>query len=1059
MHGTVQRALAAAALACAVLSLSFCPSAIAQDSTTASIRVIMEDPTGARLAGADVKLTREEQGLATRCVSDEAGSCRFPLLAPGLYALTVTADNMARLSHSAIRVEVGDDLELTLRMRMAAVAEEVSVSEPTSVVQTQPSAISSVISEVDIEDLPLNGRRFADLALLTPGVTQDPRSLTSATNGDLAFGGLRGWQTSYLVDGADNNNSFFAQARGRYRAPYQFSNETVQEFRVSSNSYGAELGRAGGGVVNIITRSGSNVFHGTAFYYLRDNRFAARHPFVDFKPAAQQHQFGGTFGGPLRKNRIFFYAGYDQHIFDIPSVVRFRNGYSAVIPTLADFETSDYSLVTLAAKSLSAMGGTFPARMQGNAALAKLDAAISPRHHLTMRANSSRYWGQNNVYFDPSSPITFYAQSENGEEDVTTETAFAALTSGLTKWLTSEFRAQFSHDLQQSYSNADWPRVKISNVIDGFGRSSILPRQTREHRMHLTETLGAENGRHEFKIGGDLLKTWIYNFFPSLFGGQYIFDDIRVDPWTFEPQVYGMKITPLRAYSHSVPRYYIQNFGSAVSHPDTAEWATYVQDTIRIGDFLAVSLGVRWDLQSFRADNLVSNYFYPASGRVPVDNNNVAPRLGLAFSFGHRTPLVIRAGAGIFYTRIPSIYNSTIETDNGDRRLHLFLDHADSLDRHYFPTYPSPLVSCALYANECRAPDVLRPRMESEVSAFAPNFVTPSVKQASVSVERPILGRLAANINYLFVRGENLIRARDVNLPPPTLVNYPVFDETGMNFTGQYITVQSFTPWELTRSSTCDDPPCLAPLRRPYPQLGSVTVFESAAISQYHGLTVSVRRRMRKGWSFRASYTWARAMDDGQDALVVGRPATVENAYSPQSEWGSSTTDQRHRFVAVWVFEPKPFHREHAWLKAMFNDWRTSGVVTLGTGRPFSARVVGDANGDGNDGNDRLPGYRRNAFTGPDYATTDLRLTRMFPLTDHLRLELSAEAFNAMNRNNLRVDLSDDGFTGSAGQFVFDEKTVSSVRYPAHFRKSGSFLTPTNSYAPRQIQFSARLRF
>jgi hypothetical protein len=200
-------------------------------------------------------------------------------------------------------------------------------------------------------------------------------------------------------------------------------------------------------------------------------------------------------------------------------------------------------------------------------------------------------------------------------------------------------------------------------------------------------------------------------------------------------------------------------------------------------------------------------------------------------------------------------------------------------------------------------------------------------------------------------------------------------------------------------------------------------------------------------------------MDDGQDALVVGRPATVENAFSPQSEWGSSTTDQRHRFVAAWVVEPKPFHRDHPWLRMMLNDWRMSGVVTIGTGRPFSARVVGDANADGNDGNDRLPGYRRNAFTGPDYATTDLRLTRMFPIGDHLRLETSAEAFNAMNRNNQRVDVSDDGFTGTAGNFAIDEKTVSSVRYPAHFRKSGSFLMPTNSYAPRQIQFSMRLRF
>ena len=1032
---------------------------VAQDAATGAIRGVVEDPTGARLPQASVILSDAARGTRRGTLTDETGSFGFSHLSPGIYRIQISAVNMAPLTEEAVRVEVGDTVDLTLRMRLAGAVEQVSVAEVPSTVQTQPSAVSAVISEVDIEDLPLNGRRFSDLALLTPGVTPDPRGLTSATNGDLAFGGLRGWQSSFLVDGADNNNSFFAQARGRYRAPYQFSNETVQEFRVSSNSYGVELGRAGGGVINVITRSGSNWYHGTAFYYVRDNRLAARHAFTDFKPDAQQHQFGGTFGGPIRKNRVFFYAGYDQHLFDIPSVVRFRNGYSTVVPTLNDFENSDYTLVTLAARSLSTMGGVFPARMAGNAALARLDASLTARHHLNIRTNASRYWGTNNVYFDPSSPITFYAVSENGEEDVATETALASLTSGITRRITSQFRAQFSRDLQQSFSNADWPAVKIYDVIDGFGRSSILPRQTREHRLHLTETLSFDSRRHDLKLGGDVLKSWIYNFFPSLFGGQYIFDDISVNPFTFQPQVYAMRVTPLRAYAHGVPRYYIQNFGDATSNPDTTEWAVFAQDTVRFGDHLAVQVGLRWDLQTFRTDNLVSNYYFRDSGRVPVDNNNVAPRTGFALSLGHRKPLVIRGGAGLFYTRIPSIYNSAIETDNGENRLHLFLDAADSLDRHYFPQYPQPLARCALYASACPAPAALRSQMESDVSAFAANFVTPAVKQASASIEREVIAHTAVNVSYLFVRGENLIRARDINLPPPVTATYPVFDETGSRFTGQYMTVQSFSPWEMTRSATCSDPPCIAPVQRPYAQLGSITVFDSAALSQYHSLTVSARRRMARGMAWRLAYTWARAMDNGQDALVVGRPATVENSYSPQSEWGASTTDQRHRFVAAWTVEPKPFHRDHPWLSTVFNQWRFSSVVTIGTGRPLSARIVGDANRDGNDTNDRLPGYRRNAFTGPDYATTDLRLMRMFPLGDHLRLDFTAESFNTFNRNNQRVDVSDDGFTGTAGTFVIDQKTISSARFPAYFRKSGRFLMPTNSYAPRQVQFAVRLRF
>lgn len=1046
------------ALLCVLAVL--CPLVgVTQDVATGAVRGYVEDASGARLHDARVLLSDRSRGFARESTTDAGGEFNFPLLVPGTYSLSVSAAGMAPFSIEGIRVEVGDAVEMPVRLRLASANEEVNVSAPVEAVQTQPSAVSSVISQEDIDDLPLNGRRFADLALLTPGVTQDPRGLTSSSNGDLAFGGMRGWQTSFLVDGADYNNSFFAQARGRYRAPYQFSNETVQEFRVSSNSYGVELGRAGGGVINVITRSGTNAYHGTGFYYLRDNRFAARHPFLDFKPNAQQHQFGATIGGPIRRNRAFFYAGFDQHIFDIPAAVRFRNGYSAVVPTLADFEASDSSLVMLAAKSLSAMGGVFPARMLGNSAMLKADVSITPRHQLAFRSNTSRYWGTNNVYFDPSSPVTFYATSDNGEERVFTETALVTMTSGFTDRITGQLRAQFSRDLQQSYSNADWPGVRISEVIDGFGRSSILPRQTREHRLHLSETLTAESRRHEFKLGGDVLNSWIYNFFPSLFGGRYTFDHISVNPWTFQPQLYSMRISPLRAYAHAVPRYYTQNFGSAVSHPDTTEWAAFAQDTVRFGDHLAIAAGVRWDFQTFRTDRLVSNFFFRDSGRVPVDGNNIAPRLGFALSLGHRTPLVIRGGAGLFYTRIPSIYNSAIETDNGERRLHVFLDAANLSDQALFPRYPAPLVACPLNATDCELPPALRARMESEVSAFAPNFVTPSVKQASFSIEREVMARTAVNISALYVRGQDLIRARNINLPPPVAVSYPVFDSTGTVFTGQYVTVQSFSGWNLTRSATCSDPPCIAPLKRPYPQLGSVTVFESAANSEYYGFTFSARRRMYRGMSWRVAYTWGHAMDDGQDALVAGSPSNVQNSYAPQSEWGPSVTDQRQRFVAAFVAQPNPFHRDHPWLRMALNQWRFSGVTTIGTGRPVSARAFGDLNQDGNDSNDRLPGYRRNAFTGPDYATLDLRLLRTFPVRNQMRLEISAEGFNVTNRNNARLDVSDDGFTGTAGAFVIDTKTVSSVRYPAYFSKSSGFLTPTNAYAPRQVQFAVRIRF
>jgi hypothetical protein len=192
---------------------------------------------------------------------------------------------------------------------------------------------------------------------------------------------------------------------------------------------------------------------------------------------------------------------------------------------------------------------------------------------------------------------------------------------------------------------------------------------------------------------------------------------------------------------------------------------------------------------------------------------------------------------------------------------------------------------------------------------------------------------------------------------------------------------------------------------------------------------------------------------------VVGRPATVENSYAPGQEWGSSTTDQRHRLVAAFTAEPRPFHRDRPALRWMLNDWRISGVVTVGSGRPVSARIVGDANGDGNTYNDRLPGYRRNAFTGPDYASADLRLSRRFMVREHWKLEFLVESFNLFNRANRRVEISDDGFLNTAASFVQGDVTISGKQYPASFRQTQGFLSPTSAYAPRQIQFAIRVSF
>ena len=403
-------------------------SAYAQDAATGAIHGIVLDPAGADIAQASIVAVSSATGVRYSATSDSEGRFSLDLLPPGDYTARAVADKMSPQKTPPLHVDVGAATEIEFHLSIAGPQENVTVSGSPKLVDTNPSAVSTLIDERAIADLPLNGRRFSDLMLLSPGFTQDPRSLTSSTNGDLSFGGLRGFQNSFLVDGGDFNNAFFAQARGLYRTPYQFSNEVVQEFRVSTNSYGAELGRAGAAVVNVVTKSGSNHWHGTDLYYIRDSGFGAADPMMSFKPHSRQQQGGGTIGGPIKKNKVFFFGGFDQHYFHVPDVVEFLDGTMQVVPQAGtgpyspgDYEASDQALVFAAAAKLSSYAGSFPAAQIGNAAYAKLDINLTPRNQLALRYNSSRYWGSNNVFLDPASPVTYDSISDNGEEIVSIE--------------------------------------------------------------------------------------------------------------------------------------------------------------------------------------------------------------------------------------------------------------------------------------------------------------------------------------------------------------------------------------------------------------------------------------------------------------------------------------------------------------------------------------------------------------------------------------------------------------------------------------------------------------
>jgi len=804
-------------------SLLLASLAFAQDAATGAIRGIVLDPTGSRIAQASIVAVNSATGARYSTTSDAEGRFSLELLPPGDYTARAVADGMSPQVTPQLHVDVGAAAELEFHLTIAGLQENVTVSSAPRLVDTNPSAVNTLIDERAIADLPLTGRRFSDLMLLSPGVTQDPRNLTSATNGDLSFGGLRGFQNSFLVDGGDFNNAFFAQARGLYRAPYQFSNEVVQEFRVSSNSYGAEN------------------------------------------------------------------------------------------------------------------ASTLPAT------------------------------GDQTTYSSPASPVTYDSISDNGEETVSTDTGSVSLTSGLTTRLISHLRAQFSRDLRQSYTNTNDTPIKIPDIIDGTGRSDQLPRATREHRAQLAETLRLDTSRHSFKFGGDSLVTWIYDFFPSQQSGECLFDVIKVDPFTFEPMEAGLPLTPLRAYAHAVPHYYLQNFGPAASNPNSNDYAAFAQDTIRVTDHLARpqprrSLGppnlhrrrtaIQPAVSALRQGSFQSPQLRPPRRTRLLHRQNSSPR----------HPRWLRI--------VLCPHPADLQLRHRHRKRHQTLNFFSTIPTttitRSFP--PIPTRSSPVHSLPLPAISLLDlPRASPTMFPLSPPTSSPRACSKPASRSSAKSPTTPPSPSPISTSTANTSSALDVNLPPPVALTYPIFDSTGSIFQNGFYTVDSFATWQYTQSLTCPFPPCINPLGRPIAQLGKIDEFQSAASSLYNGATVSINRRMARGTYLRLAYTYAHAIDDGQDALVAGEPATLQNSYQPNAERGPSVTDQRNRFVAAFSAEPRPFHRGHELLGHIFNDWKIPSIVTAGRGRPVNATVSGDPNQDGNYENDRLPGTA--ATPSPDPTT------------------------------------------------------------------------------------------
>ena len=500
--------------ACGLVALlaAFVVTPARAQSATGSIEGSIVDQTGAVMPGVTVTAVQTSTGITRTTVSDDNGL--FRLLAPAGRRLRRHRGSVRFQFAQAARAhrDVGQTVTLRIQMAVSGVAETVNVSGGTPMIETSRSQVSSTITETSVQNLPVNGRNFIDFALLTPGVTRDVRT------GDISFAGQRGTLNSLVVDGADNNNTFFGQTVGRTgsgRAPYQFSQDAVKEFQVNSNSFSAEYGRAGGAVINVVTKSGTNDLRGSIFEFYRDKTLNANNAINELnnRPKSPYHynQFGGTLGGPIRPNRDFFFFNYDGQRNTQPNVV-FLN-----LPANTPGDPATQAGIA----RLQPLAESWNRKLDQDVFLIKTDHELNDTNRLSFRYNQQNFTGEG---FENGGAQN--ALEHTGASLVKTNTFNASWTSIYGTTLFNEVKFQLARDKEPGLANSANPEGVVQEsgtTVLTIGRNNFSPRETTIKRWQLADTATWLRGQHKLKGGFDFQFDDILNNFPGFFSGSYTF--------------------------------------------------------------------------------------------------------------------------------------------------------------------------------------------------------------------------------------------------------------------------------------------------------------------------------------------------------------------------------------------------------------------------------------------------------------------------------------------------------------------------------------------------------
>jgi len=997
----------------AVITVSAISALAQSQSTTGNIEGRVVDPNGAVVPGVSITAKNQDTGFSKTVMSDSDGNYIFVLLPPGSYKVDVAAaKGFAASTYNNVKVTVGAKTALDVEMKAGVTVNIVDVDADGTGVETTRTSISSTVGESRVGNLPVNGRNFLEFATLTPGIVRDP-----TRSGDLVAGGQKGTLNSLQIDGTSSDNTFFGQSSGRIgsgRAPSQFSIDTVKEFQVNQNGFSAEYGRAAGAVINVVTKSGTNKITGSVFEYFRDESLNALSPLVKSqgraKPPGQINQFGGTIGGPIKKDKAFFFGAYEGQRSNLvnPVILTSLPFAPPAAQTLLNGKIAPYSLN----------------RVQ-NTYMVKTDFNINERNQVWIRFNQQSFTGTNLEGAGPQ--VSF---EHTGNSNVSTTGLTTSWTSTISpKWF-NEFRFQFSRDKEPGFANATAPEVAFTASAGGkndgtflFGRNSISPRETTIKRYQFINNQTYLTGNHTIKYGVDLLFDQIFNFFPGSFGGQYTFADYN-----------GLVA--------NTPTRYRQSFGGVgttggTTFPNNREYGFFVQDDWRATSNFTLNLGLRYDYQKIAKPPIQNpNAGLAASGFdtsfQPKDKNNFAPRIGISYAFNENT--VLRGGYGIYYGRTPAILTGTAHSQNGIQVIAIDVNCT------------STPALCPVYPAVFATPPVGAATPPINLYLFDRKYQQPFTQQARAQFEKRFSKNYVFSAQYTMFRGSDLTRTRNANLSAPVATAMAEFTSTG-SATGTNLTVQRF-------SST-----------RPNTTFQRISLFESTARSQYHGLTFELNRRLANHWQFNMNYTLSNAKDNKPDQTSVVPASTgdeqkiAENQFDLSGEYARSDLDVKHRFIFSPVYETGTFtHSDNRFARALLSDYIITGIFTAQSGYAYSAGVTGDPNNDGNTQNDRAPGTVRNQFSTPSSYILDLRVGRAIRFGERYRITLFGEGFNVFNRSNISsVNRTKYAF-GTISPGVFKLTQNATFGAPTGFVSGSPSFTFNSSYN-REFQLGIRLDF